>query len=287
MKNLTVSVLLLLVFTTGCSSTSWTKSKWYKPDMSSLLPAGPPVKSLAAWEPAVRHSGLEKPERGFGGRVYFYDDGGTKPIKVKGCVVVYAFDEENRKHDDNAPTRSYFFAKDDVKKLYSKSKLGHSYNFWIPWDSEGPDGKSKKVSLIVRYVPDKGSSVVSSQAVVYLPGKAGQTEMLAKEEWNKRQEQLAVWNVRHLVNGIMQTSHSEEQISEFKPIEAYKQTSLQERLLEENGNRPQMMKTATIAIPASVNTSLTAEQPREMIKDRSGETERVHAVKESVVSPQR
>ncbi|GHT25401.1 hypothetical protein FACS18942_00100 [Planctomycetales bacterium] len=228
--------------------------------MSSMLPAGPPVKSLAAWEPAVKHSDLEKPQRGFGGRVYFYDEDGSKPVKVKGCVVVYAFDEENRKPNDNAPTRSYFFAKDDVKKLYSKSKLGHSYNFWIPWDEEGPDGKAKKVSLIVRYVPDNGSSVVSSQAAVYLPGKAGQNEMLAKEEWNKRQEQSRVSGIIPPVSGIMQASYSEGQNGGLQELKPPKQILPQEHLLEGNNNRPQTMKTTTISIPETLSTGLTANK---------------------------
>lgn len=225
----------------GCSSSGLTKKKpeFGKPDLSSILPPGPPTKAVAAWDPAVRHAGDETPQRGFGGRVYFYDSEAKKPIKIKGNIVVYAFDEENRKPDDNAPTRSYYFAKDDVKKLYSKSKLGHSYNLWVPWDAEGPDGKVKKVSLIVRYVPDSGASVVSSQAIVYLPGKANQDSMLAQKEWQQQHEDVE--------KAIRQVSYLTE--SEIRKNVA-NLPKPEERLIESNENRPIAMQTATISIPS-------------------------------------
>lgn len=230
---------MLLVFSTlGCAGTSWMKA----PDLSKLKPPGPPAKALAVWEPAIRHDGDNTPQRGFGGRVYFYDQESRNPIKVKGNVVVYAFDEENRKPDDNAPTRSYYFAKNDVKKLYSKSKLGHSYNFWVPWDAEGPDGKVKKVSLIVRYVPDTGSSVVSSQAAVYLPGKEGQTEMMAKTEWD---------DIQNFNGPIQQVAHLTEA----------RRNSLDKtdiRLIESNESRPSAMQTSTISVPTNAAQGLQA-----------------------------
>jgi hypothetical protein len=221
---------------TGCSGTSWTK-----PDISVLKPSGPPAKAVAVWEPAVKHETDQEPQRGFGGRVYFYDQESKKPIKIKGNVVVYAFDEETRQPDDNAPTRSYLFDKSDVKKLYSKSKLGPSYNFWVPWDSEGPDGNAKKVSLIVRYIPEVGSSVVSSQAVVYLPGKfdqTGQTELMAKTDWNIQKTQEGT---------IQQVAHwSQNDPNDLKPNENSKRVPPTEYPIESNNNRPSTMKISTI-----------------------------------------
>lgn len=239
----TFSILFLLsAAVTGCSSTNWMK----KPDFS-LLPPGPPAKAIAAWEPAIKHeAGLEKAQRGFGGRVYFYDQDGKKPVKVKGNVVVYAFDEEGREPDDAAPTRSYFFEEKDLKKLYSKSKLGHSYNFWVPWDSEGPDGKAKKISLIVRYVPNVGPSVVSSQVAAYLPGKAGQTELMAKKEWETRKENEG----RIVQAGYFGEKKEFEQKRNGPPI--------RERLIESNSNRPVTMQTTTISMPHGFSQGMLA-----------------------------
>lgn len=214
--------------TVGCGSTDWAARK---PDLSALKPAGPPATAIAVWEPAVKHESNGEPaKRGFGGRVYFYDQDRRKPVKINGSVVVYAFDEAEVKPNDSSPTRSYFFAKDDVKKLHSKSKLGHSYSFWVPWDSEGPDGNVKKISLIVRYVPKDGASVVSSQAVVYLPGQKGQSELLAKTQW-ERQRKI------------------EDAARQAEGQAALQGPKTRERLVESNDNRPYAMQTATISVP--------------------------------------
>lgn len=237
-RNIFVLLSIFLLVTIGCGSTDWASKR---PDFSHLKPAGPPARAVAAWEPAVRHDGEKTPERGFAGRVYFYDQDARKPVKAKGNVVVYAFDEEDRKPGDNAPTRSYFFAKNDVKKLYSKSKLGHSYNFWVPWDTEGPEGNVKKVSLIVRYLPDVGSSVVSSQAAVYLPGKSGQTELAAKTEWDR---------ITHFEGTIQEVAG----LKNGPPIK--------ENLIEGNDDRPLRMQTATITVPDNLAAqSMMANRP--------------------------
>jgi hypothetical protein len=233
-------IFLMLLTFIGCSGRSWTQ-----PDFSLLKPSGMPSKAVAVWEPAVKHETGQEPQRGFGGRVYFYDQEAKKPIKINGNVVVYAFDEENRQPDNNAPTRSYLFDKNDVKKIYSKSKLGPSYNFWVPWDSEGPDGNAQKVSLIVRYIPEVGSSVVSSQAVVYLPGKlhptpTTQTELIAKNNNNNNNE------FRNSGTGgtIQQVAHWNQT---ERPMNGdSKHPQLTEYPLESNNNRPPTMKISTI-----------------------------------------
>ena len=162
-----ILVLVLTAFS-GCAMIP-------KPDLSVLKPAGPVTKVVAAWEPAVSNG--EKPMRGFGGRVYFYDQDQTRPIKVDGTVVVYLFDEDGRTADDNKPDEGIVFDAKTLnsKGVYTKSKLGHSYNLWVPLDAAGPEGPAKKVSLIVRYIPKQGASRVSSQSVVHLPGRRSET----------------------------------------------------------------------------------------------------------------
>ncbi|MGL4595649.1 MAG: hypothetical protein ACRCUY_13070, partial [Thermoguttaceae bacterium] len=146
-----------------------------------------------------------------------------------GAVAVYAFDEDDRKSGDNSPTRTYYFEESDLKKLYSKSKLGPSYNFWIPWDADGPEGKAKKVSLIVRYVPKVGSSVVSSQTAAYIPGNRSQNQMLAKMEWEETNAEGTIQQVA------------------FKREEDRKSVH-EECLIESNEQRQSTMQTATIQI---------------------------------------
>ena len=67
------------------------------------------------------------------------------------------------------PDRKYVFTKDQLPSHYSKSKLGHSYSVWLPWDETG--GPQKEVSLIARFTPEKGGVVVGEQTKQILPGK--------------------------------------------------------------------------------------------------------------------
>ena len=186
MKN----IILLTIFSvllTGCMTVP-------KMDLSALKSPGPVSTVVAAWEPAVSNG--DQPMRGFGGRVYFYDQEKNRPVKVDGTVVVYAFDEDGRSPRDTKPNEGFVFDARTLnsKGVYVKSKLGHSYNLWIPWDAAGPEGQAKKISLIVRYIPKegKGSSVVSSQATAYLPGKKSPELMHAYTEQREEGTMVAM-----------------------------------------------------------------------------------------------
>jgi hypothetical protein len=98
----------------------------------------------------------------------FYDKHEEKPILVEGQLVVYAFDETNRSVTDNKPTRRYVFPPDQVALRLSKSELGASYSFWLPWDEAG--GPQTEVSLICRFEPKGGAVVASEQTRHRLPG---------------------------------------------------------------------------------------------------------------------
>ncbi len=239
MKHLFIFLPLLTALCVGCASSN---SSWksggvagFSMMKTALTPSGPAATAVAVWEPAVRQGSADSPaQRGFGGRVYFYDQDQTRPVKIDGSVVVYAFDEGVQKPSDVTPARTYYFAKNDVKKLHSKSKLGHSYNFWVPWDAEGADGNVKKISLIVRYVPEKGASVASSPAIAYLPGQKGQSELLAKTQWDRQN--------RAEGRGIRQVGYAQEIAGTHGP-------KAEAKLVESNDNRPQTMQASTITVP--------------------------------------
>ncbi|MGL4944072.1 MAG: hypothetical protein ACRC46_12880 [Thermoguttaceae bacterium] len=180
----------------GCSSLDAVNHQYAKLK-TKMTPPGPPTQVVAVWDQAVKTGG-EAPQRGFAGRVYLYPGNTNKPVKCDGYLVVYAFDETDRAVGDNAPTRSYVFSPEDLKKhCYSKSSIGHSYNLWIPWDSAGPEGKSREVSLIVKHEPETGSTIVSSQTKVYLMGGPRDSQ---------RDSQIAVAEKKNAPRDIQQTS---------------------------------------------------------------------------------
>jgi hypothetical protein len=168
-KILPLAVLpLLLSLFTGCTSMSLKKPDVWPLNIEDNKP-GKPTQIVTNWTDTILYPSGETPVRGFGGRVMFYTEGKKEPVKVEGTLVVYAFDEKNRDPQNAKPDRKFVFTKEQLAKHYSKSKLGHSYSVWLPWDNAG--GDQKEVSLIVRFVPEKGNVVVSDPAKQVLPGK--------------------------------------------------------------------------------------------------------------------
>jgi hypothetical protein len=169
-----VLALSAVLLTTGCRG-PWSKD-WKMADMFKA-PWGEeedapvaPRRIVGTWTDAVLHQGTGKPQRGFGGRLIFYSDDTEKPVLVEGQVVVYAFDETNREATDNKPTRRYVFPADQVARRMSKSELGPSYSFWLPWDEVG--GSQTEISLVARFEPTEGPIVVGEQTKHLLPGEA-------------------------------------------------------------------------------------------------------------------
>jgi hypothetical protein len=129
---------------------------------------GTPVRIVGTWTDTVLTQPGQKPQRGFGGRLVFYEKDNDEPILVDGQLVVYAFDETGRAATDNKPTRRYVFPADQVPQHMSLSELGASYSFWLPWDEAG--GPKTEVSLICRFEPKDGAVVTSEQTRHLLPG---------------------------------------------------------------------------------------------------------------------
>jgi hypothetical protein len=127
-----------------------------------------PMKVLPFWSEAVLNQPDRPGTRGFGGRLLFYGKDQKKTVKVKGTLVVYAFDEEGRDPANVKPDRKYVYKPEDFEQTHAKNEVGHSYNIWLPWDEVG--GPQKEISLIVRFTSEKGDLVVSEQQRQRLTG---------------------------------------------------------------------------------------------------------------------
>ena len=99
----------------------------------------------------------------------FYEGKNEEPVKVDGTLVVYAFDETDRDANNARPDRKYVFTPEQVPPHYSKSKIGHSYSVWLPWDQVG--GVQKEITLIVRFQPKEGPVAIGEPARQLLPGR--------------------------------------------------------------------------------------------------------------------
>jgi hypothetical protein len=178
--SIRIVVILAMVSTFGCASgpkadkEGWKFSDafdlkkgmpWHKDDEPK---PGMPTRLVDTWTDTVLHQKGEPSQRGFGGRIHFYDVEGGSPILVDGQLVVYGFDEQNRDPTDNRPTRRFVFPPEQLAQHMSESKIGPSYSVWLPWDAAG--GEQKNISLICRFEPREGTLIVGDQSAQRLPG---------------------------------------------------------------------------------------------------------------------
>jgi hypothetical protein len=223
----------------GCTSLKMPKANVW-PFTGDDKP-GMPNRVVATWTDTVLYQPNQTPMRGFGGRLLFYDGDKPEPIKVEGTLTVYAFDETKRDLNDAKPDRKYIFTKDQLVTHYSKSKLGHSYSVWIPWDEVG--GEQKDISMIVRFTPEKGSVVVSEQTKHLLPGK---TQIVAKNP----DQGISPFNSLLGAAGQPQTSSGStvnpvSYVTPLPPVNGGNQGRLQNGM-----DQPRHMKSETITVPA-------------------------------------
>lgn len=156
-----------LIYATGCSAFDLKKGIPWGAGLDGEFSA--PMKVMPVWTDTVMYHAGQPPLRGFGGRFFFHKDENGDPVKVKGALEVYAFDEAGRAPNDSRPTRKYVFTPEQFQKHYSKSDIGHSYSVFIPWDEHG--GDQRQITLITRFVPDGSPLVISAPSLQSLPGK--------------------------------------------------------------------------------------------------------------------
>ena len=170
-------LLAVLVTSLGCTwgdSPGWKFVKSWDVrqavDWKSNKPAPPqlPARLVCTWTDTVLNQAGQKSQRGFGGRIMFFGRKSEAPVRVDGQLVVYAFDETDRKAYETEPTRRYVFPREQFARHESPSKLGPSYSVWLPWDAA--DGAQKNISLIARFEPHGGPLIVGEQTRHLLPG---------------------------------------------------------------------------------------------------------------------
>ena len=194
-----LSLVLLTLVSTGCQSFDFSdrfdlkrRIPWKRDEKE--IRQGVPTRVVATWSDAVLHKPGQA-ERGFGGRLYFYDNKGGDPIEVEGQLVVYAFDETGRDPTDNRPNRRFVFPPGQFETHKSESDIGVSYSIWLPWDA-AQGGPPAEISLIARFEPvGKGNLITSDQTRQRLPGQGapiGDGPVLANEPANPGVQQATV-----------------------------------------------------------------------------------------------
>jgi hypothetical protein len=140
-----------------------------------------PQRVVSIWnENTLHHSTGEASSRGFGGRIMFYGKNKEVPIKAKGDLIVYAYDETEavmRGEPASAtskPTCRFKFTADKFQDHLRESSAGHAYDFWIPWDKVG--GEKRIISLAPVLVLPNGKTIPGEPKQCVLVGRTPQID---------------------------------------------------------------------------------------------------------------
>ena len=192
-KRRRILVCGLLALSTGCASSVFdgssnrnTKKKkegwsWFKkPEYQE------PKSMVAIWTEDTLAIPGKPVTRGFGGRLYFYNEK-SQAIPVEGELMVYGFDDSSTptstptSTSGPAPTASpsdqelaqagkkFKFTSEQFTQHFSHSDLGASYSVWIPWDAVG--GEQKKVTLLPTFISKDQRVVRGETNKLTLSGK--------------------------------------------------------------------------------------------------------------------
>lgn len=238
----TVVLALGISLVSGCADFSLKKHLPWPFAKNEELPQ--PVKMEIAWSDATLNRAAGPAVRGFGARFMFYDKDDKKPIQVEGKLVVFAFDEMDRTRPAEVPDRKYVFTSENLTKHYSKSSLGDSYSFWIPWDEVG--GQQKTISLIARFTPKSGGVLMSKQTRHLLPGKKPRDQGLGGQGLD----------ARGLGGPVARKSGS----SEIQTVGYTALTTHSDQPVQSGGELRRPMTTTTIPIPTSLGRRLRASR---------------------------
>jgi len=128
-----------------------------------------PTRMVVLWSPAIQNGpNVAKAQRGFGGRIYFYN-AADQAVPVEGQLIVYGYNDtlENQRHVK--PDKKFAFTPQQFTAHYSPTELGASYSVWVGWDDVG--GAQSEVSLVPIFTSTSGHIVVGQTSRNVLPGQ--------------------------------------------------------------------------------------------------------------------
>lgn len=147
------------------SDKSWSITKLWKKEYQK------PNSVSVIWSPDVLTVTGKPPTRGFGGRVFFYNDR-TQAIPVEGDLIVHGYrgDPMLGESEQVQADKTFRFTAEQLTGHFSPTELGASYSVWIPWDAA--DGLRTEVTLIPTFKGTDGQIVQGAPAKLFLPGRS-------------------------------------------------------------------------------------------------------------------
>lgn len=167
----TLVLLLLLLNAAGCQTmkmptwSDWTVTRFEDRVKETKYQA--PTRMVVLWSPAIQNAPNTKTERGFGGRIYFYN-AKDEAVPVEGQLIVYGYNDSAPREKHVTPDRKFTFTPKQFTAHYSPTELGASYSVWVGWDEVG--GDQTEISLVPIFTSTAGHIVVGQTSRNTLPG---------------------------------------------------------------------------------------------------------------------
>jgi hypothetical protein len=207
----------ILALTWGsCAPLPVDKIHWDWEKLAELQPPQPktPDYMVDIWTDTVLSQPGQPAIRGFGGRILFYQNSHDKPVVVDGTLTVYVFEENEAGNFDTKPTCKYVFLPEHLSRYYSRSKLGHSYSVWIPFDEAG--SPRCEVMLLARFEDARSGKVIVSKPVrKSLPGPASQEQKFKTEN-----RKTWAWGTKDSQPGLPSTTERGPEASARPQVES-------------------------------------------------------------------
>jgi hypothetical protein len=245
-KHLICILLVLLISSSGCKTLSLPNislsnpKTWFDSKVKES-PYGTPTHMVVIWTDDV-YTQTGKPQtRGFGARIYFYDEK-EKAIPVEGQLVVYGYDDTQKQNSSSRePDRKFAFTPEQFTKHFSSTDLGASYSIWIPWDNAVND--HREVSLLPVFTTTSGK-VVMGQTAVNVLGSLQRDSTISKRNKTEIRRQT-------------------EPSSSVSPVAHYEATESTHSESSESASTPAtnakaQMRTSTIELPDSMSRRMRA-----------------------------
>lgn len=257
---LTGSCALAASLLTGCQSMSFPKKLPWSKETVKESEFQTPVRLAALWSEDVLTTPGETPVRGFGARIYFYNDR-NQTIPVEGQLVVYGYDDSSSNVSSRAPDRKFVFTAEQFSKHFSKSDLGASYSVWIPWEPVG--GPQKDVSLIPVFTSSSGKIVVGPQGINVLSGskKASESSEDGRLSHDKRRTMPApdVRTVNHWELAAIRESDAAQAGATNSFARDAEITGQPTPETPDGRRRAAPMRTSTIFVPNTLGRRMTVD----------------------------
>jgi hypothetical protein len=255
MKQAIYLSLTIAIVSLQCGCTALTNDKPMKNPFKRLLQTEsetesdiqPNVNKMAVIWKDTTYSGGAKSVRGFGGRVFFYDEH-NEPVKADGEFVVYGFDDSENPEQGNKADRKYVFEREKLEQHFSESEMGPSYSFWIPWEKTG--GERKTITLIPVFKTHDGRVVKSGQSIQTLPGKEPKRKGFSEQRTDSKLKSFKVLGSSPAL--IDSDSAAIQQVGDSGVVQASFNES------SETASTQSDSRTTTFMLPSSMSDRISA-----------------------------